>query len=129
MWLTPCRTRTSDNAPPYGRYGGQVSDHLDTVPPSEAMPRDLPTVLRIRIDLDDAQPPIWRRLDLRSDLTLEVVHQVIQDAFGWTDSHLHRFAVGGSVWDRAAQLFLCPYDVAEGEDQGTRRNRSASIRC
>lgn len=83
------------------------------------MPRDLPTVLRIRIDLDDAQPPIWRRLDLRSDLTLDVMHQVIQDAFGWADSHLHRFAVGGSVWDRDAQFFLCPYDVAEGEDEGT----------
>ncbi|MGI5187683.1 plasmid pRiA4b ORF-3 family protein [Promicromonospora sp. CA-289599] len=96
-----------------------MSDHLDTVPPSEAMPRDLPTVLRIRIDLADAQPPIWRRLDLRSDLTLDVVHQVIQDAFGWEDAHLHRFALGGSVWDRDAQLFLCPYDVAEGEDQGT----------
>lgn len=71
------------------------------------MPRNLSTVLRIRIDLDNAQPPIWRRLDLRSDLTLDVVHQVIQDAFGWADSHLHRFALGGSVWDRDAQLFLC----------------------
>lgn len=96
-----------------------MSDHLDPAPPSEAMPRNLSTVLRIRIDLDDAQPPIWRRLDLRSDLTLGVVHQVIQDAFGWSDSHLHRFALGGSVWDRDAQLFLCPYDVAEGEDEGT----------
>ena len=76
-------------------------------------------MLRLRIDLDDAHPPIWRRLDLRSDLTLDVVHQVIQDAFGWADSHLHRFAVGGSVWDRGAQLFLCPYDVAEGEAEGT----------
>jgi hypothetical protein len=76
-------------------------------------------MLQIRIDLDDAQPPIWRRLDLRSDLTLDVVHQIIQDAFGWADSHLHRFAVGGSVWDRDAQFFLCPYDVAEGEDEGT----------
>lgn len=76
-------------------------------------------MLRIRIDLVDAHPPIWRRLDLRSDLTLDVVHQVIQDAFGWEDAHLHRFAVGGSVWDRDAQLFLCPFDVAEGEDEGT----------
>lgn len=96
-----------------------MSNQPGATPTSETTRRDLPTVLRIRIDLDDAHPPIWRRLDLRSDLTLDVVHQVIQDAFGWSDSHLHRFAVGGSVWDRDAQLFLCPFDVTEGEDEGT----------
>jgi hypothetical protein len=67
-----------------------------------------PAMLQIRIDLDDAQPQIWRRLNVRADLTLDVVHQVIQDAFGWADSHLHRFALGGGVWDRGSQLFLCP---------------------
>lgn len=71
---------------------------------------------RIRVDLDHAEPPIWRRLDLRSDLPLDVVHQVLQAAFGWTDSHLHRFSLGGHPFDRTSQLFLCPYDVEEGED-------------
>jgi hypothetical protein len=77
--------------------------------------RDDVVVLQVRADLDDARPPIWRRLELRSDLTLDVVHQVLQAAFGWTDSHLHRFALGGSVWDRDAELFLCPYDVENPE--------------
>ncbi|GAA4847169.1 hypothetical protein GCM10023221_27370 [Luteimicrobium xylanilyticum] len=77
--------------------------------------------LRVRVDLNDADPAIWRRLDLRSDLTLDVVHQVLQDAFAWTDSHLHRFALGSDVWDRDADVFLCPYDVEDpdGEDVGT----------
>ena len=95
-----------------------MSDDHDTTSPSAAT-HSSPTVLQIRIDLDDAKPPIWRRLDLRADLTLDIVHQVVQDAFGWSDSHLHRFALGGSVWDRDAQLFLCPFDVAEGEEEGT----------
>ncbi|MFD2792960.1 plasmid pRiA4b ORF-3 family protein [Promicromonospora vindobonensis] len=95
-----------------------MSDDHDTTSPS-ATPHSSPAVLQIRIDLDDAQPPIWRRLNLRADLTLDVVHQIIQDAFGWEDSHLHRFTLGGSVWDRDAQLFLCPFDVAEGEEEGT----------
>jgi hypothetical protein len=62
----------------------------------------------------------WRRLDLRSDLTLDAVHQVLQAAFDWTDSHLHRFALSGSPFDRSSQPFLCPYDVEEGEldDEG-----------
>ena len=71
---------------------------------------------RIRVDLDHAQPPIWRRLDLRSDLQLDVVHQVLQSAFDWTDSHLHRFSLGGGPFDWDSQLFLCPFDVEEGED-------------
>lgn len=77
-------------------------------------------IFRIRVDLDHAQPPIWRRLDLRSDLPLDVVHQVLQAAFDWTDSHLHRFSVGGRPFDRTSQIFLCPYDAEEGEfdDEG-----------
>ncbi|ORB28067.1 plasmid pRiA4b ORF-3 family protein [Mycolicibacterium parafortuitum] len=72
-------------------------------------------VYRVRVDIDDADPPIWRRIDFRSDLTLDVVHQVLQVAFGWTDSHLHRFSLGGGAFDWDSQLFLCPYDVADAD--------------
>lgn len=34
----------------------------------------------------------------------------------WADSHLHRFSLGGHPFDRTSQLFLCPYDVEEGEE-------------
>lgn len=81
--------------------------------------RPEPAVFRVRVDLDGAAPPIWRRLDVRSDLTLDVVHQVLQDAFSWTDSHLHRFALGDDVWDREAEVFLCPYDADNLEDDET----------
>jgi hypothetical protein len=40
---------------------------------------------------------------------------VLQVAFDWTDSHLHRFSLGGHPFDNHSQLFLCPYDVEEGE--------------
>jgi hypothetical protein len=78
-------------------------------------PRADLAIYRIRVDLDGARPPIWRRLDLRSDLPLDVVHQVVQAAFGWDDYHLHRFSLGGGPFDRDSQLFLCPYDVANPE--------------
>ncbi len=72
-------------------------------------------LFRIRADLDTSAPPIWRRLDVRSDLTLDIVHQVLQVAFSWTDSHLHRFSLGGGPFDPHSQLFLCPWDAEEGE--------------
>ena len=72
-------------------------------------------VYRVRVHLDDSDPAIWRRLDLRSNLTLDLLHQVLQVAFDWTDSHLHRFSLGGGAFDHHSQLFLCPYDVDNKE--------------
>ena len=81
--------------------------------------RNEAAIFRVRVDLESAKPPIWRRLDVRSDIGLDIFHQVLQSAFGWTDCHLHRFAIGGSPFDEDSELFLCPYDVEEGEDDGT----------
>lgn len=72
-------------------------------------------VYRVRVHIDDSDPTIWRRLDLRSNLALDLLHQVLQVAFDWTDSHLHRFSLGGGAYDSHSQLFLCPYDVDNKE--------------
>jgi hypothetical protein len=68
---------------------------------------------RVRVDLRRSKPRIWRRLELRSDLTLDVVHRVLQTAFSWTDTHLWRFSLGGDPFSRTGQSFLCPWDVEE----------------
>lgn len=49
------------------------------------------------IAIADIEPAIWRRLLLPEDLNFAQLHEVIQAAFGWTDSHLHHFIVGGLV--------------------------------
>lgn len=89
-----------------------------TRPELPRAPRDERVLYRVRVDLDDSDPLIWRRLDLRSDLSLDVVHDVLQLAFGWTDSHLHCFSLGGGPFDDHSQLFLCPFDVEEGDSDG-----------
>ncbi len=70
---------------------------------------------RVRVDLDGTDPPLWRRLELASDLFLDQVHDVIQAAFGWTDSHLHRFASGPDGFSARSEHYLCPFDVDEGD--------------
>ncbi|MCC3322450.1 plasmid pRiA4b ORF-3 family protein [Gordonia bronchialis] len=35
------------------------------------------------------------------------------------DYHLHRFSLGGGPFEFTSELFLCPFDVAEGEDEGS----------
>jgi hypothetical protein len=70
---------------------------------------------RVRVDLRRSKPRIWRRLDLRSDLTLDVVHRVLQAAFSWTDTHLWRFSLGGDPFSGRGESSLCPWDVEEGD--------------
>jgi len=50
-----------------------------------------PAVHRVKITLRGSRPPIWRRLEVPSGTTLSRLHQSIQAAFGWTDSHLWVF--------------------------------------
>jgi hypothetical protein len=84
--------------------------------PSQRRPRRPDVVTyRVRIDLKGTRPPLWRRLELSSDLLLNEMHQVIQEAFGWTDSHLHQFASGADPHSRQTEFYLCPFQVDEGD--------------
>jgi hypothetical protein len=47
---------------------------------------------------------------------LHEVHDVLQAAFGWTDSHLHRFARGLRYFHPDTEYYLCPFDVDEGDE-------------
>jgi hypothetical protein len=61
--------------------------------------RTLGTTLRNRQDpcsqlpLDFAHPAIWRRIQVPEVYTFWEMHVAIQNAMGWTDSHLHQFEV------------------------------------
>jgi hypothetical protein len=52
-------------------------------------------VYQIKVTLEHSKPPIWRRLLVPGDVTLEHLHYIIQVAMGWTNSHLHQFIVDG----------------------------------
>ena len=76
----------------------------ETKPPVRRRPRRAePVTLRVRADLTGTKPPVWRRLELASDMFLDEVHEILQTAFGWTDSHLHRFGCGPSFYSRETE--------------------------
>lgn len=53
-------------------------------------------ILQLKITLKGiSKPPVWRRVQVRADTTFAVLHQIIQAAFGWTDTHLHSFQYAG----------------------------------
>ena len=53
------------------------------------------SIYQLKITLKDCRPPIWRRVQVRSDATLAHLHWVIQFSMGWTNSHLHSFTIQG----------------------------------
>ena len=58
------------------------------------MKDNVPAACRIKVTLRDIRPPIWRRLEIGTNITFKYLHHVLQAAMGWTDSHLHVFNVG-----------------------------------
>jgi hypothetical protein len=54
-------------------------------------------VYQFRITLLDTQPAIWRRIQAK-DGTLDKLHEHIQTAMGWTNSHLHHFRIGEQLY-------------------------------
>ncbi len=52
-------------------------------------------VMQFLIELDGISPLIWRRIQVPSDYNFWDLHVAVQDAMGWTDSHLHHFEIKG----------------------------------
>lgn len=73
----------------------------------------IPTAQRLfqfRISLRGITPRIWRRIQAK-DCTLDKLHEHIQTAMGWTNSHLHRFTIKGVIYGDPELL----YEGWEGE--------------
>ena len=95
-------------------------------------------IVRIRIELQEIEPTIWRRIDVPLSSTLLALHDFIQFAFLWTDSHLFEYKIGDRrcgqpeydryaderlykaasirlkrVVDRGIEQFLYVYDIGD----------------
>ena len=55
-------------------------------------------IYQLKITLKYIRPPIWRRIQIRRDITLAELHLILQAGMGWTNSHLHQFRVGKTYY-------------------------------
>jgi hypothetical protein len=76
--------------------------------------RETAATLQLRVQLEGAFPPVWRRVEVASDLGLGDLHDVLQVLLGWEDYHLHRFTTGPELEPGA--VFACTADLAEAFD-------------
>ncbi len=61
----------------------------------------MPEIYQIKVTLVGSKPPIWRRIQVPASIKLSELHWILQQAMGWTDSHMHAFSVGGRSYGEA----------------------------
>ena len=52
----------------------------------------------LRIKLNDAPVPVWREVEVPSNISLEFLAFVIMDAMGWENEHLHQFMTKDTIY-------------------------------
>jgi Plasmid pRiA4b ORF-3-like protein len=58
-------------------------------------PEPAALVYQLKITLRDvSKPPVWRRVLVRAGITLRDLHEIIQQAMGWENCHMHVFSIG-----------------------------------
>jgi len=71
--------------------------HFPSKRPSRSLAGEKPsgdpahTVYQLKITLKYLSPPSWRRVLVKSNISLAKLHRIIQVVMGWHDSHLHEF--------------------------------------
>ena len=55
-------------------------------------------IARLNVTLEYMEPAVKRRLEAPFDLRLDRLHQTLQAAFGWTDSHLWEISARDIRW-------------------------------
>ncbi|MGB8389491.1 plasmid pRiA4b ORF-3 family protein [Mycobacterium sp.] len=53
---------------------------------------------RLRVVLCDVEPALARVIDVPASATLAELHELLQAAIGWTDSHLHQFVTSDATY-------------------------------
>ncbi len=56
------------------------------------------SIYQIHVSVMGIEPPIWRRIQVPGDITLEELHDVLQVVMSWWDYHLHQFIIEGTYY-------------------------------
>lgn len=67
-------------------------------------------IYQFKITLKRIRPPIWRRIQVKSDITFDELHRIIQAVMGWCGYHLYSFTFGKG-WD---QITISDSDEEDG---------------
>ena len=72
-------------------------------------------VYQFKVTLKDIKPPIWRRIQVPGTYSFWDLHVAIQDAMGWTDTHLHHFAMLNPITCRPEEIGIPDTEFNEAD--------------
>jgi hypothetical protein len=76
------------------------------------MATQVTTVHRLKVTLRQVKPPVWRRIEVDSNIKLSELSGVLEASMGWLGGHLHAFEADG-----------VRYEIPDGDSFGVRRPR------
>ena len=85
------------------------------------MTKKFDNVYQFRIELQEIKPPIWRRIQVPETYTFWDLHVAIQDSMGWTDSHLHEFAIRNPKTRRTINIGFPDEDFGRKVSKGWKK--------
>lgn len=84
------------------------------------MRRQTTRVYQLKMVLEGIRPQVWRRVQVPADIGLDDLHRVFQVAMGWTDSHLHSFAIAGAE-------YAMPFEEADTDELNMEDERTVRL--
>jgi Plasmid pRiA4b ORF-3-like protein len=61
-------------------------------------------ICQFKITLLDVLPLVWRRIQVQNWCSLDTLHEHIQNAMGWADTHPHHFVIDGILYGSSSVL-------------------------
>jgi hypothetical protein len=59
------------------------------------------SVYQLKVSLTESNPPIWRRIQVPSHITLYKLQRILQTVMGWKNAHLHQFTIAGTAYGQS----------------------------
>ena len=75
-------------------------------------------IIRLRVELMNIEPRIWRRVEVSLTTNLRVLHELIQVIMSWENYHLYQFTIGERIYGEPS-----PEDTAWGHKVYHAKNR------
>jgi len=57
----------------------------------------------LKVELEGSNPSIWRRIRVPGEISLSILHGVLQTVMGWENCHLHEFKIGRASYGSVAE--------------------------
>ncbi|MBF0594683.1 MAG: plasmid pRiA4b ORF-3 family protein [Candidatus Omnitrophica bacterium] len=78
-----------------GMFGSMQPSSRTKRPTKQVLRAKKTVVYQFKVSLDHVRPSVWRRIQVKSDITLKRLAATLLVVMGWENNHLHEFHIGG----------------------------------